>query len=475
MAPSPQYDAVVVGAGPNGLAAGIELARSGRSVLIREARDGPGGGVRSAALTLPGFVHDPFSAVHPLAVASPFFRTLDLESHGLEWVHPDALLAHPFDDGSAALLERSTEATAAGLGVDGDAYERLVGPFVREWERLAPDILGPLSLPRHPLLLARFGLRALRSAQGLTSSAFESDAARALFCGMAAHSALPLDSLATAAYGLVLAAAGNTAGWPIPRGGADSLSAALTSVFRHHGGVLEVNAPVASLDELPTSGAVLLDLTPRQILRVAGERLPGGYSRALERFRYGPGVFKMDWALSGPLPWRAPGCERAATVHLVGSMAELTASERLPWRGEIPEQPFVLLVQPSRFDGTRAPAGCHTAWAYCHVPNGCTVDMTSRIEAQVERFAPGFRDLILARSVLSPADLERRDANLVGGDINGGAGVLGQLFFRPVARPKPCRTPVRGLYICSASTPPGGGVHGMCGFHAARTALADGF
>lgn len=469
-----RYDAVVVGAGPNGLAAAVELARAGRAVLVREAREEVGGAARSMSLTLPDFVHDPFSGVYPLGIGSPFFRTLPLAEHGLEWVHPPSPLAHPFDDGTASVLEASVEATAAGMDADADAYRKLIGPIVREWEKLAPDILGPLSLPRHPLLLARFGLRAIRSAEAVARGRFRGDPARALFAGIAAHSGLPLDKAATASYGLVLAAAGNAVGWPIARGGSGSITQALASLLRSLGGEIETGTPVRSLDELPPAGAVLLNLTPRQVLRIAGERLPSRYRRRLERFRYGPGVFKLDWALSGAIPWRAESCARAGTLHLGGTLEETLASERLPWHGEISDRPFVLLSQPSLFDSGRAPPGQHTAWGYCHVPNGSDVDMTERIEAQVERFAPGFRDLILARSVLAPSDLERLDENLVGGDVNGGAGVLGQIFFRPTSAFDPYRTPVRGLYLCSASTPPGGAVHGMCGYHAARAALADG-
>lgn len=467
------YDAVVVGAGPNGLAAAIELARAGRSVLVREAREEVGGAARSMSLTLPGFIHDPFSGVYPLGVGSPFFRSLPLAEHGLEWIHPPTPLAHPFDDGSAAVLEASVEGTAAGLGDDARAYRRLIGPLASAWEELARDILGPLSLPRHPLLLARFGVQALRSAEGLVRGHFRGDPARALLAGIAGHSGLPLDKAVTASYGLVLAAAGNAVGWPIARGGSGSITQALASLLRSLGGEIETGVPVRALEELPPARVVLLNLTPRQVLQIAGERLPARYRRRLQRFRYGPGVFKLDWALSDPIPWRAPSCARAGTLHLGGTLEETVASERLPWRGDVGERPFVLLSQPSLFDSHRAPPGLHTAWAYCHVPNGSEMDMTERIEAQVERFAPGFRDLVLARSTLAPADLERLDENLVGGDVNGGAGVLGQIFFRPTAAFDPYRTPVRGLYLCSASTPPGGAVHGMCGYHAARAALAD--
>jgi len=471
----PRYDVVVVGSGPNGMAAAITLAREGRAVLVLEASGEPGGGLRSAQRTLPGFVHDVCSAIHPLAVGSPFFRSARLADHGLEWVEPPLPLAHPLDDGTAVALHRSAEETAAGLGPDGRAYLRLIGRLGSRWERLAPDLLGPPGLPAHPLLMAAFGLDALRSARGLAEARFRGERARALFAGLAGHSVLPLETLSSAAVGLVLGALGHAVGWPLPRGGSQRVNDALILLLRSLGGELVTGARVESLEALPPARLVMLDLTPRQVLRLAGARLPPRYRRALERYRYGPGVFKLDVALEGPVPWRAPECGLAGTVHLGGTLAEIAASERAAWRGEHAERPYVLAAQQSLFDPSRAPAGRHTLWAYCHVPHGSRVDMTARIEAQVERFAPGFRDRILARCARGPAELEAENPNLVGGDIGGGAQDLGQLFARPVLRLVPYATPVRGLYICSSSTPPGGGVHGMCGHHAARAALRAGF
>jgi phytoene dehydrogenase-like protein len=466
-------DAFVVGSGPNGLAAAIVLARAGLRTVVREAQPTLGGGLRSAELTLPGYVHDVCSAVHPLALSSPFFRTLPLTEFGLEWIQPASPLAHPLDDGTAPVLERSIDATVTALGRGGRGWRRLHAPFVRAWDGLAQDVLAPpLHIPRHPVLMARFGLQGLRPATALARS-LDNAAARALFAGNAAHSFLPLDSLGTGAFGLLLSVTGHAAGWPIARGGSQRLADALAAYFRSLGGEILTDAPVTSLAELRPARLVILDLGPHQVARLAGDRLPSRYRRALERYRYGAAAFKLDWALDGPVPWKAAECARAGTVHLGGTLEEIAASEAAPARGEVHERPFVLFVQPTVFDASRAPPGRHTAWAYCHVPNGCTLDLTQRIERQVERFAPGFRDRILARSVLTPAELERRNANLVGGDINGGVMDLRQIFARPVARPSPYRTPLPGVYICSASTPPGGGVHGMGGYHAARAAVAE--
>jgi phytoene dehydrogenase-like protein len=462
------YDAVVVGSGPNGLAAAVELARNGKRVAVLEGKSTIGGGARSAEITLPGFVHDLGSAIHPLGYASPFFRSLPLEEHGLEWVHPDAPLAHPFDGGEAAVLERSLEATAAGLGPDADAYRRLIEPGTADASRIAGFFVGEPSLIRHPLALAFSGIKALGAAESLAERVFEGKKARGLFAGNAAHSFLPLDQPPSALFGLLLGTLGHAFGWPFPRGGSQSLADALASYLKSMGGEIFTNAPVSTVDDVPRTRAVLFDVTPRQLHDIAGEHFTDDYNRALKRYRYGPGVFKVDFALDGPIPWEAAGCRRGGTVHLGGTLEEIAAGEATVARGEHPERPFILLAQQSLFDDTRAPAGKHTVWAYCHVPNGSTFDMTGRIEAQIERFAPGFRERILAKRAAGTTELEQWNPNLVGGDINGGYMDLRQLFTRPMPRPNPYSTPARGLYICSSSTPPGGGVHGMSGYLAAR-------
>jgi phytoene dehydrogenase-like protein len=464
------YDAVIVGSGPNGLAAAITFARTGRSVLVLEEQDHLGGGTRSAALTLPGFTHDVCSAVHPMAAASPFFRSLPLREHGLEWVYPSLCLAHPLDNGSAVAVEPSLEKTCEALGSDAEAYRSLLGTIAANWNDIENDLLAPIRFPGHPLRMARFGVHALQPATRLARAHFRTEPGRALFAGLAAHALMPLDAWGTAVIGLVLGAVAHVGGWPIAKGGSQRIADALTSYLRSLGGEVVTGVRVQSLKELPPAKAVLCDLSPRGLLAIADDAFPASYRRALERFDYGPGVFKMDWALRAPIPWKAEECRNAGTVHLGGTLDEIARAERECCTTVHSQRPFVLLSQPSLFDPTRAPAGSHTAWAYCHAPSGSTVDMTERIEAQIERFAPGFRDLILARSTRSTTQLEKENANLVGGNITGGANSLRQLLVRPTLRGY--QTPMPGVYLCSASTPPGGGVHGMCGFHAATRALA---
>ncbi|MDP9410772.1 MAG: NAD(P)/FAD-dependent oxidoreductase [Actinomycetota bacterium] len=465
------YDAVVVGSGPNGLAAAVELARNGRRVAVLEAEDTIGGGTRSAEITLPGFVHDLGSAIHPLGYASPFFGQLPLEEHGLEWVHPQAPLAHPFDDGTAVVLERSIPATADSLGPDGESYRRLMEPLAADTGRIAGLFVGRLRLPRHPVALAAAGVRSLLSARGQAEALFEGERARGLFAGNAGHSFLPLEKPPSALFGLLLGTLGHAFGWPFPKGGSQKLADALASYLVSLGGEIFPGVRVESVEQVPRTRTVLFDVTPRQLLGIAGEHFTERYRSGLKRYRYGPGVFKVDFALDGPVPWEAEDCKRAGTVHLGGTLEDVAAGESAVSLGEHPERPFVLLAQQSLFDPTRAPEGKHTVWAYCHVPNGSEVDMTERIEAQIERFAPGFRECILAKSASGTADLERGNANLVGGDINGGYMDLRQLFTRPMPRLNPYSTPAKGLYICSSSAPPGGGVHGMSGYLAARAAL----
>ncbi|HWM94028.1 MAG TPA: NAD(P)/FAD-dependent oxidoreductase [Thermoanaerobaculia bacterium] len=466
-------DAVVVGAGPNGLSAAITLAQAGQSVLLIEGGETVGGAARSAELTLPGFNHDVCSAIYPLTVGSPFLSKLPLEKHGLRWVQPPLALAHPLDDGTAAVLSQRPDDTVESLGErDGEAWLKLFLPLATAWERLADSFLGPIRPFKNPFLMARFGLTGLRSAEALARGRFRGERARALFAGIAGHSFLPLDLIPTAAFGMVLGATGHSVGWPQPAGGAQRVPDALAGLLRELGGEIVTGWMVKSLDELPRSRVVLLDLTPAQLLRLGGTKWPERYRRQLGRFRYGPGIFKVDWALREPIPWRAEACHRAGTIHLGATLEEIAASERSAWDGRESERPLVLVGQPSRFDPTRAPAGSHTAWAYCHVPNGSTVDMTETIERQMERFAPGFRDLVLARHTMNTAWLEAHNPNMVGGDINGGAALLAQLFTRPVARLVPYATPDPRVFLCSASTPPSGGVHGMCGHFGALAAMA---
>ena len=442
---------------------------------VYEAEHTVGGATRSAELTQPGFVHDVAATVHALALLSPFFATLPLHEHGLEFVHPEAPFAHPLDDGTAVLVQRSVDRTAETLGAhDSRAYSRLMKPLIEHVRPLMeillapPSVVGPM---KHPLLMASFGLRAIQSAEGLTRRMFEGDRTRAIFAGAAAHSMVPLDRISTAGFGLALVMSAHAVGWPVVRGGSQQLCNALSSYLRTLGGEIVTDSRITSLAELPVARTVLCDVTPRQFLAMAGDSVPGPYREKLARFRYGPGVFKMDWALNAPVPWRAEVCSRAGTVHLGGTMQAIARSERDSWEGRVPEQPYMIAVQASQFDATRAPDGKHTLWAYCHVPNGCTVDMRERMESQIERFAPGFRDCIEGRHSMFPADLERGNANLVGGDIAGGAADFAQWLARPVLSLNPYKTAVDGVYLCSSSTPPGIGVHGMCGWHAARAVL----
>jgi phytoene dehydrogenase-like protein len=468
------YDAIVVGSGPNGLAAAITMQQAGLSVLLVEAKETVGGGLRSAELTLPGFIHDICSAIHPLAAASPFFKTLPLEQHGLEFIYPTIAAAHPFDDGTAAALYHSIEQTAQALGNDENSYIKLLKPLVKDWPGIASDVLGPLQFPKHPGDMARFGLKALTSAAQLAKR-FHTKQARGLWAGMAAHSIQPLSNAATSAIGLVLMITGHSEGWPIPKGGSNTVAKALASFFKSIGGSIETNFYVRSLSQLPFSRCVLFDVTPKQLLEIAGHKFSSFYKYQLNRYRYGMGVFKIDWALDGPIPFTAPECRQAGTIHLGNTLEEIAASEQITSEGKLSEKPFILLAQQSLFDSSRAPEGKQTGWAYCHVPNGSQADMTERIEKQVERFAPGFRDRILGRHVMNTAEMEEHNPNYIGGDINGGIIDIGQLFTRPALRLSPYRTSAKGIYICSSSTPPGGGVHGMCGYHAAKRALKDVF
>ncbi len=472
--PPGDWDAVVVGSGPNGLAGAITLARAGRRVLVLEAAPAAGGGLRSAALTEPGFVHDLCASVLALGAVSECFRSLPLEQHGCVLETPALAVAHPFDDGGAAVLERSVDATASRLGADGPAWRASFAWLVERWDDFARAALAPPRLPRHPWLLGRFGVAALRSAASLARGRFSGEPARALFAGLAAHGNLPLETAGSASVGLVLGASAHRGGWPVARGGSQRLADALVAYLGSLGGAVVTSAHVASLNELPPARAVLLDVTPRQLVSLAGERLPAAYRRRLARYRLGPGVFKIDYALDAPIPWRAAECRRSATVHVGGSLEEIAQGEATVARGGVPERPFLILVQPTVCDPSRAPAGRHTAWAYAHVPNGWRGDVQPAIEAQLERFAPGFRQVVRARSVWDPARLEAENPNQAGGDIGGGAADLRQLLARPVLSLDPYATPLRHLTLCSSSTPPGPGAHGLCGLHAARSALRRG-
>ena len=462
-------DVVVIGSGPNGLAAAIVAAQGGHQVRVFEAQPTIGGGLRSAALTLDGFIHDSCSSVHPMGIASPFFRSLPLDALGASWAVPDAAAAHPLDDGSAAILWNDLARTSEGLGADGRAWDRSIGAIARDWHRLADIFFGPFGVPSHPFRAARFGLDALRSADGFARGTFAGVRARALFAGCAAHGVVPFSFPGSASIGLVLAAAAHVHGWPVVRGGSQRLTDALASQLRALGGEIVTGTPIAAFSELGDAAHYFFDTSPRALAAILGDRATRTVRDVAATYRHGPGVFKVDWALREPIPWRDPDCNRAATVHVGGTLEEIAAAEAAPWSGHCAERPFVLLTQPSVADASRAPAGRHTAWGYCHVPNGSTEDMTARIEAQVERFAPGFRDVILARAVRTPADLERDNANLIGGDIAGGDNTLRNLLFRPTWRHY--ATGLRDVSLCSSSTPPGGGVHGMCGYHAATRAF----
>lgn len=464
-------DAIIVGSGPNGLAAAITLARAGYSSLLVEGDDRVGGGTRSIECTLPGFIHDICSAIHPLGLASPFFRSLPLSQFGCHWVHPGAPLAHPLDDGTAVILERSIDCTAQGLGRDARAYRWLMSPLAARWEVLIDEVLGPLRWPKNPFLYAGFGLLALTPAAWLARIVFREPRARALFAGLSAHSILPLEKPLSSAFGLVLGVLAHAVGWPMALGGSQRIADALQAYYRGLGGEIITDHWVESIESLPPSEFTLFDVSPRQLLQIVGDRFPSRYRRKLESYRYGPGVFKIDYALDGPIPWKASECTRASTVHLGGTLEEIARSEREVGRGKAPEQPFVLLVQESLFDPTRAPQGKHTAWAYCHVPNGSTTDMTEAIENQIERFAPGFRNRVLGRSTRNPEQMQAYNPNYIGGDIIGGFQDFRQLFTRPTFRLVPYSTPDPKIFLCSASTPPGGGVHGMCGYYAARTVM----
>jgi phytoene dehydrogenase-like protein len=466
-------DAVVVGAGPNGLAAAITLARAGLAVDVFERAATPGGGCRTGELTMPGFRHDVCAAVHPLAAASPFLATIDLRTRGVELLYPKVAFAHPLGGDRAAALRSSVSETAAGLGQDGKRYRRLMEPLVRETDVIVEQMLAPLrSLPTHPVAVARYGLPGLLPVTALAAG-FATVQAKGLLAGAAAHSMRPLTAPLTGGFGLLFAMLGHRVGWPVPRGGSDAITAALVAELDSLGGQVKTGCEIRDLAELPKAQATLLDLSPQQLLDLAGDRLASGYARSLRRFKYNPGVCKVDWAIAGPVPWQAPACRETVTVHVGGTLAEVARSEADVIAGRHPERPFCLVVQPGVVDSSRAPAGQQALYAYCHVPAGSTINVADRIETQIERFAPGFRDLILARSVLTAADMERYNPNYIGGDINGGASTLRQTLFRPAMRWNSYRTGIAGVYLCSASTPPGGGVHGLCGYWSARTALAD--
>jgi phytoene dehydrogenase-like protein len=465
------YDAVVVGSGPNGIACAIAVAQTGRKVLVVEGQPQPGGGCRSAELTLPGFIHDICSAVYPLGYGSPFFRTLPLETHGLRWINPDGCYVHAFAPGKPLVIERDLNATARNLGPYGDSFADLIAGLLPTWDDFCEVLLNPPELLLHPLSMARFGTRALLSAKKLANRYLVGDECKAAFAGVAAHSSLPLTAPASASIALALAIAAHAVGWPIPEGGAQSLIDSLINHFTSLGGELITGAPVKSLADLPSCNLLFFDVTPVQFVRIAGNALPSSYVERVQKFRYGPGVFKMDWALSSPIPWSSPDFLHASTVHIGGTLTEIAESELAVAQGRVSLRPYVLLVQPSVFDASRAPNGAHTVWAYCHVPPGDNTDISELVEAQIERFAPGFKKLVLASSSITPSGFHQMNENHIGGDINGGTLNFAQLLARPVSRLIPYKTPLPNVYLCSSSTPPGSGVHGMCGYYAAWFAL----
>lgn len=469
-----KYDAVIVGSGPNGLAAAIRLALEGLTVKVFEASQTIGGGMRTQELMQPGFHHDICSAIHPMAATSPFLKQLPLKKYGLDWIHPDYPAAHPLDDGPAAVLYKDFQKTAASLEQDEETYKSLISPLMENWNGLTKDFLGPLGIPKHPFQMASFGLKGLQSAQSIQKK-YKSKRAKALFAGLAAHSILPLHAMASSAIGFVLGAAAHTVGWPMPKGGSQSLALAMAHYLEYLGGEIETDIEIQSIDQLPGSKAVLFDLTPRQVIKIAGDRLPSSYKKRLEKYTYGSGVFKTDYILKEPVPWADPECRKAGTVHLGGTFEEIAQAEAETDRGNHPEKPYVLVAQQSLFDETRTPDNRQTLWAYCHVPNGSNIDMTEAIENQIERFAPGFRDVIEQKKTMSTRQFHEYNANYIGGDINGGRQDIWQLFSRPLHLVNPYATPAKGIYFCSSSTPPGGGVHGMCGFHAANLVLKRDF
>tara|TARA_R110000868_G_scaffold304437_21_gene565415 strand:- start:46463 stop:47914 length:1452 start_codon:yes stop_codon:yes gene_type:complete len=472
---NPEFDAVIVGSGPNGLSAGILLAQHGLKVKIIEAEETIGGGTRTKELTEPGFLHDICSAVHPTGIGSPYLRTLPLADFGLEWIHPIYPVAHPLEDGDAMIISKSLEETLSRMGKDSKNYKTLVQSLVDAWDYLSHDLLGPVRIPNHPLSMARFGWYGMHSAKLLANSMFDSTKVKAYFAGLAAHSIVPLEKSFTGSFGLVFAATIHSVGWPIAKGGSASITKALATYFKSMGGMIETGNRISNVSELPSSKTILFDLTPHQIAKIAGRELPQGFKKKYLKYKYGPGVFKMDFALSEPVPWTNSDCSGAGTLHLGGTLNEIAYSERETWKGNHPEKPYVLLSQPSMFDDSRSPKGKHTLWAYCHVPNGSDKDCSEAIINQIERYAPGFRDTIISSHTISAPEFEAYNHNYIGGDINGGAQTFKQLIGRPIFQWDPYKIPAKGMYICSSSTPPGGGVHGMCGYHAAKSALKNEF